>query len=136
MDSPSELRLTIARLARRMRSERASNDISDGQLAVLFAVAAHGPHTLGELSTRERVTPPSMNRTVNLLETAGLLRREGSPDDGRKVLLTLTEAGRALVDETVRRRDAWFALRLAELSPEQRAILEAAAPILKGLAEK
>ncbi|AWB88204.1 MarR family winged helix-turn-helix transcriptional regulator [Salinibacterium hongtaonis] len=130
------LRLTIARLARRMRSQRARDDISDGQLAVLFGLLQHGPLSIGELSTRERVTPPSMNRIVNAIEDAGFVSRGSSPDDGRKVIVTLTDAGLEITQETLRRRDAWFAQRLSQLAPEKLAILRAAEPVLRELAEE
>ena len=103
-DLDDELRIAIMRLARRMRLERADEDVTDGQLSVLFVLTKHGAQTLGALSEHERVTPPSMNRTVNALENNGLIVRESSPDDGRKVLITLTDRARALVVETQRRR--------------------------------
>lgn len=61
----AELRLAIFRAARRLRAERAVDTLSDAQLAVLSVLAHHGPLPPGELATRERVSAPSMNRTVN-----------------------------------------------------------------------
>lgn len=132
----SDLRITIARLARRIRQQRVESDFGDSQLSVLFALKLHGPQTLGDLSANERVTAPSMNRTVNLLEAAGLLGRTASPDDRRKVIIELTDAGHELVDETRRRRDAWFSERLAALDADERAALEAATPVLRKLAQE
>ncbi|HOV99999.1 MAG TPA: MarR family transcriptional regulator [Rhodoglobus sp.] len=134
-DLDDELRIAIMRLARRMRLERADEDVTDGQLSVLFVLTKHGAQTLGALSEHERVTPPSMNRTVNALENNGLIVRESSPDDGRKVLITLTDRARALVVETQRRRVAWFSRQLASLSPTEREALDTAAPILRTLAD-
>ena len=134
-DLDDELRIAIMRLARRMRLERADEDVTDGQLSVLFVLTKHGAQTLGALSEHERVTPPSMNRTVNALENAGLIVRESSPDDGRKVLITLTDRARALVAETQRRRVAWFSRQLASLSAAEREALDTAAPILRTLAD-
>lgn len=131
----SELRVTIQRLARRLRSERAG-DISDGQFSALCALAKEGALGLSDLSIRERVTPPSMNRTVNSLVESGYVTRSGSPDDGRKVLIDLTAAGQTIISETRRRRDAWFSRRLAELSSEAREVLHAAAPVLRELADQ
>jgi DNA-binding MarR family transcriptional regulator len=130
-----DLRLAIARLARRIRLERVGDDVTDGQLSVLFALWKDGPQTLGSLSERERVTPPSMNRTVNALVEAGLAVRGSTPDDGRKVLVEATEAGAEIARETKRRRVAWFARQVSELTPQERAALEAAAPILRKLAD-
>ena len=123
------------RLARRMRLERAGTDVTDGQLSVLFVLWKEGGQTLGSLSEHERVTPPSMNRTVNALAEAGLVVRGTAPDDGRKVLIEATDAGLEIARETRRRREAWFARQLSVLSAEDRATLDAAAPLLRRLAD-
>jgi DNA-binding MarR family transcriptional regulator len=131
-----ELRVTVLRLARRVRSERSrDDDVTDGQRSVLFLLYSDGAQTLRSLSDHECVTPPSMNRTVNALETAGLVSKETSDTDARKVTIELTAAGRAIVDETKRHRDAWFSARLARLTPHERQILHEAGPILRGLAD-
>jgi DNA-binding MarR family transcriptional regulator len=51
------------------------------------------------------------------------------------VVLTATDVGRDLVIKARRRREAWLALRLKELSPAERAALRAAAPILEKLSQ-
>ncbi|MCB1281379.1 MAG: LysR family transcriptional regulator, partial [Salinibacterium sp.] len=48
----------------------------------------------------------------------------------------LTDAGRAVIEQTRRLRDAWFSRRLAELSPTERASLDAIVPLLRRLAEQ
>jgi len=130
-----DLRLAIMRLSRRIRAERAGEDVTDGQLSVLFVLGKEGAQTLGSLAEHERVTPPSMNRTVNALVEAGLVTRDSSPDDGRKVLIQSTETGLEIAKETKRRRVAWFARQLATLTPGQRATIDAATPILRELAD-
>ncbi len=130
-----DLRIAVMRLARRMRLERGGSDVTDGQLSALFVLVKHGPQTLGGLSDFERVTPPSMSRTVGALEGDGLVTRTASPDDGRKVLIEITESGLAIVQETKRRRAAWFSTALAALTDEQRDALDAASPILRELAD-
>jgi DNA-binding MarR family transcriptional regulator len=127
--------VATARLSRRIRSEKAAGDLSDGQYSVLALVFREGPKTLGELSAFEKVTPPSMNRTVNKLESAGYVVRQASADDRRKVLFVATDAGRELVKETRRRRDAWLDRRLAKLPPETRALLADAAEVIRELAD-
>jgi Transcriptional regulators len=132
----SALRMATFRLARRLRSERAVDSMSDGQFAVLAALSVHGAHTLGELAERERVSAPSMNRTVNCLEEAGYLRRTPDETDRRKVNIALTDAGREVVAETVRRRDSWLEEALASLDPAQRATLSEAAAIMREVAAR
>lgn len=132
----SELRMATFRLARRLRAQRAVDTMSDGQFAVLAALTMHGDHTLGQLADRERVTAPSMNRTVSLLEEAGYVSRTPDDDDRRKVTIALTDAGRLVVDETVRRRDAWLEEALAALDDDERKTLAAAAEIMRRVAER
>jgi DNA-binding MarR family transcriptional regulator len=128
-----DFRLANGRLARRVRQEQADNELTSGQFSALGAVFRLGPMTLSALSEEERVTPPSMNRTVNALVEAGLVDRVGSVEDGRKVVLTVTDAGLDLVRETRKRRDDWIAQRILRLTPEQRQILAAATEIMKEL---
>ena len=127
----SQLRIATFRLARRMRTQRAVDSMSDGQFAVLAALWKTGPHTLGELAERERVSAPSMNRTVNCLQDSGYIVRGADERDGRKVVISLTPEGVAVVEETARRRDAWVEASLAELSPAERETLAAAADIME-----
>jgi DNA-binding MarR family transcriptional regulator len=131
-----ELRLAIQRVARRIRSMQADEDVTEGQRSVLFALSNRGPQTLGSLSEHERVTPPSMNRTINALVAAGLVTRTIADDDARKVKLDLSDAGHDFIKETKRRRDAWFTKRLAALTPEQRRVLDEVIPILREIADQ
>jgi DNA-binding MarR family transcriptional regulator len=125
----------VSRLYRRLRAEKASDQISDSQLSVLALLVREGPRTLRELSDREHVTPPSMNQTVNALEDARYVARKGDPDDGRKVILVATAKGAALVAETRHRRHAWLTAQLQTLSPGERRILSAATGIIGKIAD-
>jgi DNA-binding MarR family transcriptional regulator len=95
-----------------------------------------GALTVGELAAAERVQPPSMTRTVNCLEQIGDVVRRPHETDGRQVVVEISEQGRARLLADRDRRDAWLAQRLRELTPEERAILRMAAPILQNLAQK
>lgn len=134
--SAQELRFAIQRLSRRIRLMQADSDVTEGQRAVLFTLSNEGPQSLGALAESEHVSPPSMNRTVNLLVDLGLVTRASDDDDGRKVSIELTTEGRAFVEETRRRRDAWFARRLDTLTARERKVLEQATPILKKLIDE
>ncbi len=130
-----DFRIANGRLARRLRQEKAENELSGGQFSALGTLFVDGPLTLGELSELEHVTPPSMNRTVNCLVEAGLVQRAGAEDDGRKVVLSASEQGQALMRETRMRRDAWLATRVSALTPERRRVLAEATLIMRGLAD-
>ncbi|MQA86835.1 MAG: MarR family transcriptional regulator [Streptosporangiales bacterium] len=129
----AELRISVMRLARRLRLQRADPSLSDTQLAALGAIERNGSMTPGELAEHEKVQPPSMTRVISALEENGLIARTSHPTDRRQVLLALTEKGSALLGEIRRRRTAWLARRLRELTPEERATLRAAVPILEKL---
>ena len=132
----SDVRMAAFRLTRRLRAERAVDTMSDGQFAVLAGLKVHGPHTLGELAERERVTAPSMNRTVNCLEESGYVTRTPDAADRRKVNIALTDSGLEVVRETVRRRDAWLEQALADLSPDELDVITRAAEVMLGLAAR
>lgn len=134
-DLSSALRIAVARLSRRLRAEKEDDELSDTQTSTLAFLVREGSGTIGRLSEHERVKPPSMNRTVNHLEEAGYVERTADADDGRKVVVVPTEAGRQLVAETRRRRDAWLHQRLRRLTPEQRAVLAEAAAIMREVAD-
>jgi len=132
------LRISVSRLARRLRVERQAEglaSLSDTQLAALAVLDRHGAMTPGELAEHEKVQPPSMTRVIAVLEERRLVMRTPHPTDRRQVVLTVTEQGRELVSQARRRRDAWLAKRLKELSPQERAILRAAAPVLEKLSQ-
>jgi DNA-binding MarR family transcriptional regulator len=130
-----EIRLTIQRLARRIRSMQSDESVTEGQRSVLFALSNDGAQTLGSLSEHERVTPPSMNRTINALVAVGLVTRVGAADDGRKVTIDLSDSGRVFIRDTRKKRDAWFTQQLARLSPEQRSIVDQSAAILREISD-
>jgi DNA-binding MarR family transcriptional regulator len=109
--------------------------LSDTQLAALAALERHAAMTPGELAEHEKVQPPSMTRVISALLERELVARAPHPTDGRQVILTVTDQGRQLVQQSRRLREAWLAQRLRELSPQERATLRAAAPILQRLSQ-
>jgi DNA-binding MarR family transcriptional regulator len=131
----SELRAAVMRMRRRLVSERhPDNDLGIGQMVVLALLLRLGDQTVGELARAERVQPPSRTRTVNCLESEGYVQRRPHDTDGRQVVVSLTDSGRAAVLADRQRRDAWLAQQLGTLSPAERATLREAAPILARLA--
>jgi len=132
----SSLRVSVARLSRRLRTEHSNSlDVSIGGVSVLGHLFREGQRTIGQLAGAERVQPPSMTRTVTCLEQAGYVERLPHPTDGRQVVVRLSAKGEELVKAERRRRDAWLARRLMELSPEDRNLLRQAAPILERLSQ-
>ncbi len=131
----SELRLSVARLARRLRSERdPANPLSVGAMSVLGVLIRNGESTIGQLAAHERVQPPSMTRRVNALVDEGYVVRRPSPDDGRVVLIEISEKGRQTLYADRRQRDAFLVRQLSKLTAEERALIRRAAPLIERLA--
>jgi DNA-binding MarR family transcriptional regulator len=130
----STLRISVMRLARRLRAERADETLTLSQLATLGTLDRHGRMTLGELAAHERVQPPSMTRIISGLEERGLVVREPHQTDRRLVIVRLTDEAAQLLTADRRRRDAWLARRLRDLSPEEHDALRRAVPVLEKLA--
>lgn len=131
----SELRLSVVRLARRLRAERdPANPLSTPAMSVLGVLVRNGESTVGQLAAHERVRPPSMTRTVNTLVADGFVARRTSAEDGRVVLVDLTDKGRQTLYADRRQRDAFLARQLSGLTPAERDLLRKVAPLIERLA--
>jgi DNA-binding MarR family transcriptional regulator len=134
MPSDSQrLARSVVRLARRLRQER-NTELTPTQLAVLGTVMVMGPATPSAIAARENVRPPSVTRTLNCLADDGYIVREPHPDDGRQVLVRLSDKGELLLTEQRNRRNAWLDGRLSTLTVAERATLRDASDLLERLA--
>jgi DNA-binding MarR family transcriptional regulator len=92
-----DVRVVIMRLRRRLRevaSTAQATELTGAQTSVLALLSkGEGSWTASALAASERVRPQSMAATVAALEAAGLVRRDPDPTDGRRQLVSLTEAG-------------------------------------------
>lgn len=125
------LRIQVMRLARRLRQMRSTDALSATQLAVLGTLTREGELSMGQLAAHERVTPPSMTRTVASLVTAGLVERRADDADRRHQRVRITEDGSAIVRADRQRRQMWLSQRVAELTSEEREVLRRALPVLE-----
>lgn len=66
---------------------------------VLNQVALNGPMSVSEIAAALRITHVSVSQATGSLERAGYVSPRPDPEDGRRRLLTLTQAGRTLVQE-------------------------------------
>jgi DNA-binding MarR family transcriptional regulator len=124
------LRDSITRLNRRLRRARPMGDLTVTQFSALTSLELAGALSPRELAEAERVQPPTLTKIVAKLEDRGLVQRSPHPTDGRQVILSATEAGRAVVAEKQRKNDEWLAKRLTTLTADERETLRRAAEIL------
>jgi DNA-binding MarR family transcriptional regulator len=119
---------------RLFRSLSPASGLSMTAAATLAAIERLGPQRLTVLAAREGVTQPAMTQLISRLEEAGLVRREASPEDGRVVLVAITDEGRAVLARRRSVRSERMAAIIAQLGPEHRAALAIALPALDALA--
>lgn len=127
-----DTRETLGRLIRRLRAEPGP---PVGPHAVLGRLDRQGPTSISDLATAERMRPQSMAQIVNDLEEAGSVSRRIDSEDRRRVMIELTPAGLATLEETRARREDWLTQTLdAELSARERELLRKALVLLDRVA--
>jgi DNA-binding MarR family transcriptional regulator len=102
----------------------AAHDLDRSSFDVLATLRrSPEPHSLtpAELMESAMVTSGAITQRLDRLEKRGLVVRRPSELDGRSVRVTLTEAGRALVDETLPDHLATENRLLAALDQDERA---------------
>ena len=131
----ADLRPVLLRLARELRKETEQLGITARQATLLWLVKRGPGLSLAELAAEEGISPPAMSGHVDRLERAGLLKRERSSDDRRRVGLKLTDDGERLMRRIRARRTSWLADRLRTLEPEALEAVGEALPALTKLVE-
>jgi DNA-binding MarR family transcriptional regulator len=132
----SDLSLAVMRLARQLRFRRPQSPVSLSQLSALATLAKEGPMTPGALAIKERVRPPSMTRVIASLADLGFVDRVAHPDDGRQVLVSVSDAGADLLEAERQASQEWRAQRLESLASDQRDTLRDAATLILAIVDE
>jgi DNA-binding MarR family transcriptional regulator len=128
-----ELRETTGRLIRRLRAEPGP---PMHVLAVLGRLDRQGPAGVSDLAAAHGMRPQSMAQTVGEMEAQGLVTRRPDPDDGRRALVELTDAGVGMLHASRAAREDWLAHALdRELDDRERALLRDALKLMARVAE-
>lgn len=131
----SQLRPVLLRLHRYLRGEAHEMGVTSTQASLLSVIERSPDIGLVELAEREHMSAPTLVSHIDKLEAAGFVTRvRNNPADRRRVGLTITKKGSQIVQTLRERRTAWLAARLAKLSPEALAAIEAAIEPLQELA--
>ena len=133
----AELLNSIGLLRRRLRRVAAEGELTMPESSALARLDRGGPTTSAALARLEQISPQSMGATLGALEARGLIERAPDPEDGRRVILSLSPAGR---DARRHRRDA-LVRQLAEalegeFDATELAQLLAAAPLIDRWAQR
>jgi DNA-binding MarR family transcriptional regulator len=132
----SELRILIAKLKRRFRDQTRLGDLTWSQISVLSRLDSDGPTTVTALAQAEGMRSQSMGAIIAALEIAGLVRGAPDPNDGRRTILSLTEACRDWIKTTRAAREDWlFQTIQKHLNLEEQEQLASALELLKRIAD-
>ncbi len=134
-DAALQLVISLHRLTRSLRRAAAAGGIQPTQLAVLALLTQQGPSRIGEIAAWVPCSQPTATAAVLGLESAGLIRREPDPTDGRASRIQATERGAAALADIARGEAEVLAKRLASLRPDEIRRLVEAGPLLRRLAE-
>ena len=124
----------LERIVGLFRSLSPASGLSMTSAVTLAGLERLGPQRLTQLAAREGVTQPAMTQLISRLEESGLVRRGASPEDGRVVLVVITDEGREVLARRRSVRSNGMAAIIAQLGPEHRAALAIALPALDALA--
>jgi DNA-binding MarR family transcriptional regulator len=131
-----DLRVALGRIVRRLRQSHQPGELTLSEVSVLSRLDRDGPATPGALAVGERVRPQAMGTTLAALEQRGMVARMPDPDDGRRVSMSVTEAGRRVLHDRRSVSTRRIAAALAEgFSPEERRRLIEVIPLLERLAD-
>jgi DNA-binding MarR family transcriptional regulator len=137
-ETAPRLRSVVMRLSRLLRQQSngpGSQELTATLISALATVGRLGPLTFGDLADAEGVQPPSITRVVAKLEDLGLVNRTPDERDRRIAWVKVTPAGERFLEQSRKNKNALLARRLATLTPDQLATLEAALPVLERLLE-
>jgi DNA-binding MarR family transcriptional regulator len=132
-DIPARLAFATGRLNRRLR---AVGVLSHGPLSVLATVSKYGPMRPAEIAQLESVSAPSTTRLITELEATGMISRAADPDDGRAVLITVTDLGTETIAAARAARAAMVAELFEGLTDEEVQSIAAALPALEKMVDR
>jgi len=132
------LAVAVKRLQARIREEAGvtSTGLSVAQVSIFSRLVHEGPLTAATLAVAEHVSQQAIAQSLAGLKTGGLVSVKPDPADGRKSLLEVTAAGRALYETILASRDDWL-IRAIEsaVNPDERTSLDQAIELLERLGQ-
>lgn len=124
-----DVQVVFSRLRRRLKEAYDTRELTPSQTSVLSRLSKEGPASASALAAAERIRPQSIATTLAALDERGMIRRNPDPADGRRQLVSLTEAGDTLIADGRRAGEEWLARALREryTEDERQAVIAAMA---------
>jgi len=130
------LLVSIGLLRRRLRQVLTEGELTLPESSALVRLDRGGPATSSALARLEQISPQSMGATLGSLEARGLVERRPDPQDGRRAVMSLTEAGlQALRNRRNARTEQLTRILANEFTRSELRQLMAAAPLIERLAQ-
>jgi DNA-binding MarR family transcriptional regulator len=128
----------VGALVRRARQVPLEGGLTMPERTALSVLDRSGPASSAELARRVQITAQAMGVTLGGLRTRGLVERRPDPDDGRRALLTVTDAGRRALEDKRNARVELVARALADggFTAAELEQLAAAGPLLERLSQQ
>ncbi|MGH8928953.1 MAG: MarR family winged helix-turn-helix transcriptional regulator [Acidimicrobiia bacterium] len=135
LEVAARLRLAVARLQRIVRQQSMGGlNLAEG--SCLAVIDRQGPLPLTEIASRENLSAPTITKIVTRLENRGLIERLSDPADRRVSLISISKAGKTLIERIRSERTAYLNRRLGELESQDLDRLLAVLPVLEALASE
>lgn len=132
-----DLQESLRFFLRRLRQVQADDgDLTMPQRTALSRLDRGGPATSAALARQEQISAQSMGATLSALEAKGLVERRPDPEDGRSVVMWITEAGLQVLRTRRNAKTEQMSRALTEdFTPAELDLLKAAAPLIERLAK-
>lgn len=133
----ARLRVALGLLTRRMRQVRTEDELTLPEISALARLVRGGPTTPSALAKVEQISPQSMGATLAALQARGLVGRRPDPADGRRSVISATEAGLRLLRTRRHAKTDHLARAIeAEFTPAELGQLSAVTPLIERLAQR
>jgi DNA-binding MarR family transcriptional regulator len=130
-----EIKASLGRTYRHLRRTKVTGGLTMPESSALSTLNRNGPTTAANLAKLEHITPQSIGVTLTSLEEHGLIQKDRDPEDGRRVILSLTTSGHELLEHRNTVRTEQLTKALEGLSATEREQLRKAMPLLERMAE-
>jgi DNA-binding MarR family transcriptional regulator len=116
----ANLSVVISRLVKILRKETKNEELlSLTERSTLGLVYKQGEMLPSELAAMEKVTTQSMSQIINKLSKAGYIKKTPSQKDKRKVILTITPAGKKFIDKNRHEKLEWLSKSIFEKTTQK-----------------
>jgi DNA-binding MarR family transcriptional regulator len=133
------LAVAIKRLRMRLREAAlagATSDVTLSQISILRHLRVEGPSTAASIASAEHISQQAVAQSLDELKRGGLVQSDADPDDGRKRLISMTEAGNRAFDAVSASRNAWLTSAIGSvLADDELPALDTTIELLERLAD-